>query len=278
MIGIDFYTLNKISKNVRKNILEMSNKGGAFVGSAFSCVELIVYLYKEYLNINKENLNSEHRDYFFLSKGHAVPALYGTFSEIGLLERDRLSNHLSHIDDIYWHPNTNIPGVEFHSGSLGHSIAIATGIALDCRNNNSNNKIVVMLGDGELNEGTIWETLQVASAYKLDNLIIIVDRNGIQANKRTEELLPLTPLNLKFESFGCSARSIDGHNFLDIKHALEDCPFETSRPSVIVADTIRGKGVQSIENKINKWFMDNDDYETLRYLNELYVTQEHFGD
>ncbi|MFZ1292450.1 MAG: 1-deoxy-D-xylulose-5-phosphate synthase N-terminal domain-containing protein [Melioribacteraceae bacterium] len=264
----------EIAKNVREHIITISNNGGAFIGSALSCSDLIVFLYKDFLNVSKDNLLSKSRDYFFLSKGHAVPALYGTFIELGWLEKERLNNHLQVNDDIYWHPNTKIPGVEFHSGSLGHSLAIAVGIAIDCKIKESKNKIVVLVGDGELNEGSIWEALMVANAYKLDNLLIIIDRNQIQANLLTEELIPLDPLNLKFESFGCSVKSIDGHSFNDMHDTFRGFPFEKNRPSVIIADTVRGKGIRSIENKINKWFVENNDYDTIQYINELNVTNE----
>lgn len=265
--------LSAISIKVKEHIIKMSTSGGAFLGSAFSCTDIIVYLYKNFLNINKDNLNENSRDYFFLSKGHAVPALYGTLVELGFLEEKRLANHLQTNDYIYWHPNVNINGIEFHSGSLGHSLSIAIGVAIDAKLKMLNNKIVVLLGDGELNEGTIWEGLQIATAYKLDNLLVIIDRNQLQANAKTEELIPLDPLNLKFESFGCSVKSIDGHNFIDINKTLMEFPFEKNRPSVIIADTIRGKGIKSIENKVNKWFVDNNDYETLEYMNELHLAK-----
>jgi transketolase len=266
--------MNMLSKKVRKHILKMSNQGGCFVGSAFSVTEIIIYLYNNFLNISLDNLNSRERDYFFLSKGHAVPALYGTFIELGWLHKSRLENHLKTNDDIYWHPNRDIQGIEFHSGSLGHSLSIATGIAIDCKLNSSPNKVVVILGDGELNEGTIWETLQIASAYKLDNLLIIVDRNRIQANERTEKLIPLDPLNLKFEAFGCSVKIVDGHDYHDIDEVLNEFPFESGRPSVVLADTTRGKGISRYENKVNKWFIENNNYELLEYFNELNDVKE----
>ncbi|MBK8946068.1 MAG: transketolase [Ignavibacteriae bacterium] len=267
--------IKETSKNVREHIISISNKGGAFIGSALSCSDLIVFLYKNFLNVNKDNYQSKNRDYFFLSKGHAVPALYGILVELGMLEKERLNNHLQTNDFIYWHPNTKIPGVDFHSGSLGHSLSIAVGVAIDLKLEGNKNKVVVLMGDGELNEGSIWESLLIANAYKLDNMIIIIDRNQIQANLYTEELIPLNPLNLKFESFGCSVKQIDGHNFLDMHETLKEFPFEKNRPSVMIADTIRGKGISSIENKINKWFVENNDFELIEYFNELNISHEY---
>jgi transketolase len=267
--------INITAKNVREHIITISNKGGAFIGSALSCTDLIISLYKNFLNVNKDNYQTKDRDYFFLSKGHAVPALYGVLVELGLLEKERLNNHLQANDNIYWHPNSKIPGIDFHSGSLGHSLSIAVGVAVDIKLEGSKNKVAVLMGDGELNEGSIWESLLIANAYKLDNLLIIIDRNQIQANLHTEELIPLNPLNLKFESFGCSVKQIDGHNFIDLNDTLKSFPFEKNRPSVIIADTIRGKGIKSIENKINKWFVENNDFEMIEYINELNITSEY---
>lgn len=268
--------LNILSKKVREHIIQMSKNGGCFLGSAFSSTEILIFLYNYFLNISLENLQDKARDYFFLSKGHAVPALYGVFVEKGFIKKSRLKNHLTTNDDIYWHPNKNIPGVEFHSGSLGHLLSIAIGVAFDCKLNNINNKIVVLLGDGELNEGSIWESIQIASAYKLDNLLIIVDRNNMQANKFTEELIPLNPLNIKFEAFGCSVRIADGHNYNDLYEALSTFPSEKGRPSVLIADTLRGKGIAGIENKVNKWFVENNDLGIIEYSNALNISNEFF--
>ena len=141
--------LEETAYKVREHIIRMSTDGGCFIGASLSCADLIVYLYKEFLNISKDNLNDPERDYLLLSKGHDVPALYGTFAEIGLMERERLSNHLKTSDSIYWHPNRNVPGIEFHSGSLGHLLSVSIGIALDCKMKGHKNKVVVILGDGE---------------------------------------------------------------------------------------------------------------------------------
>ena len=187
--------LSDIAFKVRQHIIRMSTNGGCFVGASLSATDLIVYLYTSFLNINKDNLDDPDRDYLFLSKGHDVPALYGTFAEIGLMDRERLKNHLSVNDNIYWHPNTKIPGIEFHSGSLGHLPSVALGVALDIKMRGGKNRVVCILGDGELNEGTCWEAVLVANAYKLDNLIFVVDRNQFQANIATEDLIPLEPLH-----------------------------------------------------------------------------------
>jgi len=251
----------------------MSAGGGCFIGASLSCVELMVYLYQEFLHHDLDNGGRDlHRDYLFLSKGHDVPALYGTFVEMGFLEPDRLRNHLSVQDHIYWHPNRAIPGVEFHSGSLGHLPAVAAGVALDCRLRGARNRVVVITGDGELNEGSVWETILVAGAHKLDNLTLVVDRNQFQANMRTEELVPLEPLVDKFEAFGCRVRRIDGHDFLQLEEAFRELPVAngTGGVNVIIADTVRGKGLPSIEARADRWFCAFKEEEVAQLLQELH--------
>jgi transketolase len=266
--------LKETAFRVREHIIRMSSDGGCFIGASLSCADLIVYLYKEFLNISKDNLNDPTRDYLFLSKGHDVPALYGTFAEIGFIEKDRLKNHLKTNDFIYWHPNRNIPGIEFHSGSLGHSLGIAIGVAMDCKMKKQNNKIVVILGDGELDEGSIWEAALVAGAKKLDNLIAVVDRNHFQANIATEDLIPLNPIADKFEAFGWKVKSCNGHDFEDMEKAFSNLPIEDSCPSVIIADTKRGKGLPSIEARADRWFVNFTGEEVDMLLKELHGGKE----
>jgi transketolase len=164
----------------------------------------------------------------------------------------------------------NIPGIEYFSGSLGHSLSVAIGVAIDCRMKNQNNKIVVVLGDGELNEGTIWEGALVAAAKKLDNLVAVVDRNKFQANIETEQLIPLEPIANKFEAFGWRTSLADGHDFESLETAFADIPFETGKPSVVIAETVRGKGLPSIEAQANRWFVNFTHEEVEELLKELH--------
>lgn len=262
--------LRQTSLRVREHIIRLSGNGGCFIGASLSCTDLIVYLYKEFLNVSKENLKDPKRDYFFLSKGHDVPALYGTYVELGWLAEERLKNHLKTNDFIYWHPNRNIPGIEFHSGSLGHNLSVAMGVAMDCKLRKQKNKVVVVVGDGELNEGSMWEALLVASAYKLDNLLIVVDRNQFQANIQTEDLIPLKPLAKKFEAFGCKAKKVNGHNFEKLDEIFRTFPFEKGKVSVVIAETVRGKGLPSIEKRADRWFVNFKEEEIEQLLKELH--------
>lgn len=271
-----FKYLEDIALKVRSHVIKMATNGGCFIGASLSAVDLLVYLYADYMNLHHANLNDPNRDYLLLSKGHDVPALYGTFAELGLLDSSRLANHLSVDDHIYWHPNTKIDGVEFHSGSLGHLPSVAIGIAIDLKIKGGSNKVVCVLGDGELNEGTCWEAALVANAYQLDNLIFLIDRNQFQANMATEDLIPLEPLKDKFEAFGAAVKRIDGHDFKQIDEAFSALPFEKGKLQVIIADTIRGKGLPSIERRADRWFCNFSTEEVEQLLQELYGEPQAF--
>lgn len=262
--------MEKIALNVREHIIKMATDGGCFIGASLSAADLMVYLYTSFLNVNNDNLEDPDRDYLFLSKGHDVPALYGTLAELGIIEKSRLANHLSLNDHIYWHPNTHIPGIEFHSGSLGHLPSVAVGVAMDIKISGGNNKVVCILGDGELNEGSCWEAVLVANAYKLDNLIFVIDRNQFQANIRTEELIPLEPLKDKFEAFGAAVKRVDGHDFGQLEEAFSAYPFQAGKLNVVIADTVRGKGLPSIEERADRWFCNFSGQEIDQLLLELH--------
>lgn len=265
----NYHKLEEVSLKVRENILDMTQNGGCFIGASNSCVELLVYLYYKFLNLSLENLKHPTRNYLFLSKGHAVPALYSVFIELGWLKKERLKNHLKINDFIYWHPNRNIPGIEFHSGSLGHALPLAVGVALDCKLKNQNNYVVVLTGDGELNEGTNWEALLVAQAYNLNNLIVIVDRNQFQANTQTENLIPLEPLEAKFQAFGCNIKRGDGHSFEWLDSVFKTIPYSQDKPNVIIANTIRGKGITGLEKDASKWFCNFNEEQIESYKRQL---------
>ena len=157
-------------------------------------------------------------------------------------------------DDIYWHPNTNIKGIEYYSGSLGHLASVSVGIAIDFKHRNSKQKVYVMLGDGELNEGSNWEAFMNAKSNNLSNLVFIIDRNFCQANVRTEDLIPLEPLREKFEAFGMEVQEIDGHSFDELHQCFNSIDYNNKKPKVIICKTLRGKGLPSIENRLDKWF------------------------
>ncbi len=262
--------LTALSLRVREHIIKMATDGGCFIGASLSCADIVTYLYSRVLSIDPSRLQDPDRDIFLLSKGHDVPAVYGTLAELGYFPKERLKNHLSPDDSMYWHPNRKIPGVEFHSGSLGHLLSVSIGIAMDIKMRGGKNKVYVVLGDGECDEGSIWEGLLVAHAHGLDNLVAIVDRNEFQANIRTEELIPLEPLDQKFAAFGWHVRVCDGHDFASLEKAFAGLPGQEGKPSMIIARTVRGKGLPSIEKRADRWFVNFKAEEIQALLKELH--------
>ncbi|HTR99268.1 MAG TPA: 1-deoxy-D-xylulose-5-phosphate synthase N-terminal domain-containing protein [Bacteroidota bacterium] len=261
--------LRALALRVREHIVRMATDGGCFIGASLSCADLLVYMYSDVLSIAPSRLADPSRDYLFLSKGHDVPALYGTLAELGYIGRERLAHHLKTGDSVYWHPNRNVPGVEFHSGSLGHLLAVGLGVALDIRMRGGSNRVFVVLGDGELNEGSVWEALLVARAQGLGNLVAVVDRNGFQANMATEDLNPLEPIERKFEAFGWSVVRADGHDFASLERAFA-AGAQAGVPRAIIADTVRGKGLPSIEARADRWFVNFSHEEVAMLLEELH--------
>jgi transketolase len=261
--------LQERALRVREHVVRMSGGGGCFIGASLSCVDLLVHLYERVLRVSPRTLDDPGRDYLFLSKGHDVPALYGVLAELGYFDRARLARHLDPSDHLYWHPNRRIPGVEFHSGSLGHLLAVAIGVALDIKLCGGTNRVFVVLGDGELDEGSIWEAALVASAHRLDNLVAIVDRNEFQANLETERLIPLEPLAEKLRAFGFGVRECDGHSFPSLEDAFSGGD-EAGRPRAVIAHTVRGKGLPSLERRADRWFVRFSPAEVEMLLAELH--------
>lgn len=266
-------TLRERAHRVRRHIIGMATRGGCFLGASLSCADILTYLYSCWLRVSPGTLADPDRDYLMLSKGHDCPALYGVFAELGFIEPERLQNHLGTGDHIYWHPNRNVPGVEFHSGSLGHLLSVGIGIALDVKLRAGPSRVVVILGDGELNEGSVWEAALVAAAKDLDNLVAIVDRNGFQANCATEDLIPIEPIEAKFQAFGWEAMRLDGHDFHALEQGLAAIPVTGGRPTALVADTVRGQGLASISGRADRWFCNFTEDEIEMLLEELEGTR-----
>jgi transketolase len=229
------------AKQIRIRILQISNRAkSSHVGSCLSIVDILVVLYKNF--INKKNI-------FVLSKGHACLAYYCVLQKFGHFSNKTLNSYGKNNTILLSHVSHKVPGVEFSTGSLGHGLPYATGRALAEKINITNNKIFVLISDGELNEGTTWESLLFASFHKLDNLIIIIDYNKIQSLDFTKNILKLEPLSKKFQSFGCNVKNINGHNFIQIYKSF--FVRKNKKPTVIIANTIKGKGVSFMENSIS---------------------------
>jgi transketolase len=245
---------------LRIKILEtIFNAQKGHIGGAYSCIDILTALYYgDLLNLNKSNFSDKNRNRFLMSKGHAAIAQYVILHDLGLLSDDDLDK-MNNGGLLGEHPDVNIPGIEFNSGSLGHGLGIAAGWALAAKMDNLDYTSYVLLGDGECYEGTIWEAANLCSHLKLSNLVAIVDRNRLCIHGNTEDINALEPFDKKWESFGWDVKIIDGHNFVDILNALKEK--DPNKPLVLIAETTKGKGVDFMENN-PKWHHGGIDLET----------------
>jgi transketolase len=238
-------------KTIRQEILTMAYHGkSVHIPSAFSIVEILCSLYENYI---KNPLASNKDDRFVLSKGHGTMALYAILVELKIIDKDCLKNYFKDGSLLHGLPEIHTPGIEATTGSLGHGLPIATGMALAMKLQKIKKNVFCLIGDGELNEGPNWESLLLANQQKLNNLIVIVDINKWQAMGKTQEILDLEDLKNKFDSFGFVTRRCDGHDLEALKSNLDFLLGETStKPRALLADTVKGKGITFIEND-NNW-------------------------
>ncbi len=219
-------------------------------GSSLSCLDILLYLYKKVLRVDCNKADLENRDRFVLSKGHAVPALYAVLAEAGFLNFEDLKSLRKFGSFLQGHPNMNsTKGVEMSTGSLGQGISAACGMAAGLKLNNSSARVYCLLGDGELQEGQVFEALCFACHNKLSNLTFIVDNNGLQIDGSIEEVAGFKNLEEKFKAFGLEVLNVDGHNFFELEKVFEKVEIVKDKPTIIVAKTIKGKGVSFMENK-----------------------------
>ncbi len=254
--------LKRVSNRFRAKILEtIHNAGKGHIGGAFSCIDIMTVLYYGgFMNITKENFQNENRDRFLLSKGHAAIAQYVILQDLGLFEESELMR-MNNGGILGEHPDHNIPGIEYDSGSLGHGLSVAAGFAYAAQLDKKNYKSYVILGDGECYEGTIWEAALLASHLELNNLIAIVDRNGLCIHGNTEDINKLDPFADKWKAFGWNVLEIDGHDFNQIIGALSN--LDSKKPTMVIANTVKGRGVSFMENNLH-WHhggIDSESYE-----------------
>ncbi len=244
-------TSKKLAKINRYEIIKLSNKANTpHLASSLSCIDIITVIYNDILNINSNNLNKLSRDHFILSKGHAATALYVTLKTFKFISKKQFNSYAKENSYLEEHPSPKIKGVEAATGSLGHGLPIGCGIALAKKIKKIKSKVYVLLGDGECNEGSVWEAALFGSAKKLNNLICIVDANKLQGIGKTNEILSITALGKKFKSFGWNTIVIDGHNHSILKKELQKN--NSKKPKMIIANTIKGKGISFMEND-NNW-------------------------
>jgi len=225
--------------------------GSGHVGGSLSAADILVTLFFGKMRLKFGDPRSPQRDYFVLSKGHAAPALYAVMARLGYFPREELFTLRRLGSSLQGHPDSGLtPGVEVPTGSLGQGLSVANGLALALRLNGTNQRVYALLGDGEVQEGQIWEAAMTASHYRLDNLTAILDRNRLQIDGRTQEVMNIEPLVQKWEAFGWHTTEVDGHQPREILQALADCEAVVGRPSIIIAHTIKGKGVSIFEDQV----------------------------
>ncbi|MCI6737950.1 MAG: transketolase [Intestinibacter sp.] len=250
----DHKGLNEIASIIRKEIVTMIHKAkSGHPGGSLSAVEILTALYFDEMNIDPTNPKMEDRDRFILSKGHAAPVLYATLAERGYFDREELDGFRKFGSMLQGHPDMNkIPGVEMSTGSLGQGFSVACGMAMASKLDNAPWNVYVLLGDGEIQEGIVWEAAMSASHYKLDNLIAFLDYNGLQIDGNIETVMNVNPVEGKFKSFGWNVITIDGHDYDQIFAALDIAKATVGKPTMIIAKTIKGKGISFMENEA-KW-------------------------
>lgn len=243
--------LQEKSKNIRRNIVEMVYAASSgHPGGSLSVADILTALYFSELNVDENNPKDENRDRLVLSKGHCSPALYATLAEKGFFSKDDLKTFRKIDSYLQGHPDMKkIPGVDMTSGSLGQGLSVSNGMALAGKLDNKNYRVYCIMGDGEIQEGQVWEAAMSSSHYKLDNLCVIVDNNNLQIDGKVEDVMNPYPLDEKFKSFGFNTLVIDGNNFEEILAAFENAKSVKGKPTAIIAKTIKGRGVSFMEDK-----------------------------
>jgi transketolase len=247
----NYQELKAAARRLRRHIIRMVGAAGSgHPGGSLSAVEIVTALYFQVMRLDPARPDWPERDRFVLSKGHAAPVLYAALAEKGFFPVEQITTLRRLGSPLQGHPDRkSVPGVEVSTGSLGHGLAVANGMALAGRLDGQDYRVYVLLGDGELEEGMVWEGAMAAAQYRLDNLTAIVDHNHLQIDGQVEEVMSPEPVADKFRAFGWEVLNIDGHDFSQILNALEQARGIKGRPAVIIAETVKGKGVSFMENQ-----------------------------
>ncbi len=261
-----------LAHSIRSHTLKMVHKANAsHIGSCLSMADLLTVLYGQILKIDSANPNLPERDRFILSKGHATAILYAILAERGFFPVELLETYCQDGSLLTGHVSHEVPGVEVSTGSLGHGLPIGCGMALAAKRDGESHRVFVILSDGELDEGSNWEAIMFAGHHQLDNLVAIVDYNKIQSFGTVKEVLDLEPLADKWRAFNWAVREIDGHNLEEIADCFSEVPFEVGKPNVVIAHTIKGKGISFMENQL-AWHYKSPNAEQLsQALTELEI-------
>lgn len=268
---MDKELLQKHAKNIRINIIkEISNAKSGHPGGALSAADILTVLYFNIMDITPENADSQDRDRFVLSKGHASALLYAVLAEKGIIPEEELLTFRKLNTRLQGHPDLNeMPGIDMSTGSLGQGLSAAVGMALANKLDKNDHMIYALCGDGECEEGQIWEAAMAAAHYKCDNLCMVIDVNGLQIDGPTAEVIGPEPFDTKFEAFGWHVIKIDGHDYDAIENAFKEAKTVTGKPTCIIAKTVKGKGVSFMENKVNWHGVAPNAEQTAEALKEL---------
>lgn len=248
MKKIDF--LEKKAAQIRRDLLKMIvNAGTGHTGGSLSNTDIMTVLFYEIMDMKVDDPDWIDRDRFILSKGHSVESYYTILADKGYFDKEELNTFCQYKSRLIGHPNNKVPGVEMNTGALGHGLAIAVGMAKAAKMDNKNFKVYTLMGDGEQAEGSVWEAAMAALHFKLDNLVGIVDRNNLQITDNTEKVMSLEPLADKWESFGWKVIEVDGHDYQQLIDAFSQSSKDSGKPTLVLANTIKGKGVSFMENK-----------------------------
>ena len=259
--------LETIATEIRKDVVRMHRKG-TNVGSAMSIADILAVLYFDVMNIPSPD--DPHRDRFILSKGHAVSALYSALAQKGFFDRELLREYLCDGSPLMGHPSRGaLPGIEVSAGSLGHALAITVGMAMAAGHDGATNRFFVLMGDGELQEGTVWEAAAQASRLHLDTVTAIVDANNLQGYGRAEDIMPIETFAEKFNAFGWHAVEVDGHDHDQLRRALGNVPAAAGKPTAVIARTIKGKGVAEMEDQLAWHYFSVPEDKLQPFLDEL---------
>ncbi|MDD3375118.1 MAG: transketolase [Candidatus Omnitrophica bacterium] len=266
----DVKALQEIALELRKNILQVINSAkSGHPGGSLSAVEILISLYGYKMNYKSTDPNWEDRDRLIISKGHASPAVYTVLSHFGYFPKEELSTFRKLGTRLQGHVHRKVPGVELNTGSLGHGLSVANGLALGARMRNKDFKIYCLMGDGEIQEGSVWEAAMTAAHFKLNNVCAIVDYNKVQENGLISDIMGLEPLAEKWKSFGWEVINVNGHDFNELIKALDQFVDTKEKPTVIIANTIKGKGVSFMENKCQWHGKAPNDEQLKEALSEL---------
>lgn len=263
--------LYRIANHIRGVALTLAhNANESHSGGALSMADIMAVLYSEYIDAEKVKAESPNRDRFILSKGHCCASLYAMLAEVGIIDKEELMrNFAKNGTHFFAHASHTLPGVELSTGSLGHGLPVACGMALGAKKNGLNFSVYCLVGDGEMNEGSNWEAIMFAAHHHLDNLCLIIDKNKMQALGDTKDVLCLDPLADKLKTFNWSVVEIDGHDIQEIRSALDVFKRCVNKPTVIVANTVKGKGVSFMEHNLKFHYSAPKDAELKQALEEL---------